>query len=181
MINRRQFLHVFITIIAFNLKPLKTNAIINELNIGQQAPYFNLPGFYKYNKNKTNWTLNDFDKSWLILYFYPKDFTSGCTIEAKGFQTLATEFDQLNAKIVGISADNKEQHESFCNSQNLNYILLSDQEGKISKEYFSWSFPFSKRNTYLIDPNGIIRAKWTNVRPLNHSKEVLEKLTDLQI
>ena len=112
----------------------------------------------------------------MVLYFYPKDFTTGCTLEAKGFSTLKNEFKGLNAEIVGISADSEESHDSFCNDKSINYTLLSDSNGIISKKYGSWIPPYSDRNTFLISPEGKITYRWISVSPLNHAKEVLNIL-----
>ena len=110
------------------------------------------------------------------MYFYPKDFTAGCTIEAKGFSDLKYEFTKYNAEIIGISADDNETHETFCSEKSINYTLLSDPLGKVSQKYGSWIPPYSDRNTFLISPNGEIAYRWISVLPLNHSKEVLNVL-----
>ena len=144
--------------------------------IGDKAPSFNLKGINSNLKNKTEWNIGDFNKKWLVLYFYPKDFTAGCTLEAKGFSTLKNEFKKLNAEIVGISADSEESHDSFCNEKSINYTLLSDTNGTISEKYGSWIPPYSDRNTFLISPEGEITYRWISVTPINHAKEVLNIL-----
>ena len=144
--------------------------------IGDQAPSFNLKGVNSSIKKKTEWDIKDFNKKWLVLYFYPKDFTTGCTIEAKGFSTLKNDFKKLNAEIVGISADDEESHDSFCSEKSINYTLLSDTNGIISKKYGSWIPPYSDRNTFLISPEGQIAYRWISVTPINHAKEVLNIL-----
>jgi peroxiredoxin Q/BCP len=120
--------------------------------------------------------LEDFRGHWLILYFYPKDFTSGCTLEARGFQRDLRSFHAADAEVVGISADDTEAHASFCGSEGLAFPLLSDPGGEVSRRYGSWLAPYSQRHTFLIDPEGVLRARWVAVRPLNHSQEVLEEL-----
>ena len=110
------------------------------------------------------------------MYFYPKDFTTGCTIEAKGFTDLKNKFSKYNAEIVGISADSEESHDSFCNSKAINYTLLSDSNGIVSEKYGSWIPPYSDRNTFLISPKGRIIYRWISVAPINHAKEVLKVL-----
>ena len=112
----------------------------------------------------------------MVLYFYPKDFTAGCTLEAKGFSNLKNEFMRLNAEVVGISADSEESHDSFCNEKSINYTLLSDTNGIISEKYGSWIPPYSDRNTFLISPEGQITYRWISVTPINHAKEVLNIL-----
>ena len=112
----------------------------------------------------------------MILYFYPKDFSSGCTLQAKSFQDNLSKFKKRTTSIVGISADSKEEHESFCSSAKLGYTLLSDTTSEISKSYDSWLDPYSKRNTFMINPKGIVVYKWIGVRPIGHAQEVLEEL-----
>jgi peroxiredoxin Q/BCP len=126
-------------------------------------------------------SLADFRGSWLVLYFYPRDFTSGCTLEARGFQKALPQFAQRQAQIVGISADSTEDHAAFCGSEGLRYTLLSDPGGKVSQRYGSWLPPFSLRHSFLIDPQGVIRRSWTGVRPSGHALEVLAELERLQV
>jgi peroxiredoxin Q/BCP len=124
--------------------------------------------------------LSDLLGSWLVLYFYPRDFTGGCTLEARGFQRDLQAFQAANAKVVGISADDPDSHASFCSEEGLAFPLLSDPGGQVSRLYGSWIAPFSQRHTFLIDPNGVLRASWVAVRPSGHSQEVLVALLDLQ-
>ena len=175
--KRRRFINIFVLFssILF-IKPSRLLASINSVSIGKKAPYFLLNGFNKNNQNKKQWSLDDFSGEWLILYFYPKDFSSGCTLEAKGFQDNLSKFKNLTTSIVGISADSKEEHESFCSSAKLGYTLLSDTTAEISKSYDSWLDPYSKRNTFMINPKGIVVYKWIGVRPIGHAQEVLEEL-----
>ena len=158
------------------VKPSNLFASLNSVRLGQKAPDFLLNGFNKNNPNQKEWSLDDFSGEWLILYFYPKDFSSGCTLQAKAFQDNLSKFKKLNSSVVGISADNEEEHESFCTSAKLGYTLLSDTTGEISKSYDSWLDPYSKRNTFMINPKGIVVYKWIGVRPIGHAQEVLEEL-----
>ena len=175
--KRRQFIKSFVLFSTILIgKPSRLFASINSVRLGQKAPDFLLNGFNKNNPNKKEWSLDYFSGEWLILYFYPKDFSSGCTLEAKGFQDNLSKFKKLNSSIVGISADNEEEHESFCTSAKLGYTLLSDTTGEISKSYDSWLDPYSKRNTFMINPKGIVVYKWIGVRPIGHAQEVLEEL-----
>ena len=144
--------------------------------IGDIAPNFHLEGINKTINSKKIWDLNDFKGKWIVLYFYPKDFTAGCTLEAKGFSDLKKTFSKYNAEIIGISADNQDTHESFCSEKSINYTLLSDPKGITSEKYGSWIPPFSDRNTFLISPEGIISYRWISVLPINHAKEVLNVL-----
>ncbi|MEI6615134.1 MAG: peroxiredoxin [Cyanobium sp. ELA507] len=118
----------------------------------------------------------DFAGQWLVLYFYPRDFTSGCTLEARGFQRDLPTYRQAGAMVVGVSADDGESHAAFCGSEGLAFPLLSDPGGKVSRSYGSWIAPYSQRHTFLIDPAGILRARWSGVNPSRHSAEVLEEL-----
>ena len=162
------------------IKPTELFASINSVRIGKNAPDFFLTGYNKNNPKKNKWSLNDFSGEWLVLYFYPKDFSSGCTLQAKEFQDNLFKYKKLNSSIVGISADNEEEHESFCTSAKIGYTLLSDTTGETSKSYDSWLEPYSKRNTFLINPKGIVVSKWIGVRPIGHAQEVFEELLKQQ-
>ena len=144
--------------------------------VGDLAPSFHLEGINKSIKSKRIWDSDELKGKWLVLYFYPKDFTAGCTLEAKGFSELKNEFLKYNAEIIGISADNKDSHNNFCSEKSINYTLLSDPNGTISAKYGSWIPPFSDRNTFLITPEGEIKYRWISVLPINHAKEVLSVL-----
>ena len=150
------------------------------------APGFNLAGVTPSRPGQvstavgTQRQLADFSGQWLVLYFYPRDFTEGCTIEARGFQQDLGLFHKAGAEVVGISADNPESHAQFCGSEGLSYPLLSDPGGAVSKSYGSWIAPFSQRHTFVIDPDGILRARFVAVRPSGHSHEVLDTLKNLQ-
>lgn len=132
------------------------------------------------NANEGKASLEGFRGRWLALYFYPKDFTGGCTLEARGFQKDLATFHARGAEVVGISADSPDQHASFCDSEGLRFPLLSDPGGRVSRLYGSWIAPFSQRHTFLIDPAGVVRARWVAVRPQGHSQEVLAELKRLQ-
>ncbi|MFO7629769.1 MAG: peroxiredoxin [Prochlorococcaceae cyanobacterium] len=154
--------------------------------LDQPAPDFDLEGVLPSGKGKASKavvgqrSLADFGGRWLVLYFYPRDFTGGCTLEARGFQRDLVAFHQAGAEVVGISADDPESHASFCGSEELTFPLLSDPGGQVSQSYGSWIAPFSQRHTFLIDPEGILRSNWLAVRPQGHSQEVLEALRKLQ-
>ena len=115
--KRRQFIKSFSLLFTILLdQPTRLFASITTVKLGHKAPGFLLNDFNNNNPNKEKWSLDDFSEEWLILYFYPKDFSSGCTLEAKGFQDNLSKFQKLTTSIVGISADSKEEHESFCSS-----------------------------------------------------------------
>lgn len=142
------------------------------------APPFRLQGVAPMNGKavETSVALGDFAGQWLVLYFYPKDFTGGCTLEARGFQKDLAAFQAANAAVVGISADDPDSHASFCSEEGLAFPLLSDPGGEVSRRYGSWIPPFSQRHTFLIDPRGVLRQRWVAVRPTGHSAEVLAEL-----
>lgn len=151
--------------------------------LGQRAPDFDLAGISPDATGQpldTTVSLETLKGRWVVLYFYPKDFTSGCTLEARGFQRDLEAFAAANAVVIGVSADDPDQHAEFCGSEGLRYTLLSDPGGVVSQRYGSWIAPFSQRHTFLIDPNGVLQASWTAVRPAGHSQEVLGQLMSLQ-
>ena len=159
--------------------------VLPELD--QPAPTFSLEGVAvdagkgsSLAARQTHLSLADLAGRWVVLYFYPKDFTGGCTLEARGFQKDLESFRSRGAAVVGISADDPDSHASFCGSEDLAFPLLSDPAGAVSQRYGSWIAPFSQRHTFLIDPNGVLRARWVAVRPTGHSQEVLSELERLQ-
>ena len=141
------------------------------------APDFTLPS-----QDGSKVSLHDFRGKWVVLYFYPKDGTSGCTLEAHNFQRDIEKYQQLNAEIVGVSVDTADSHKDFCAKQGLHFKLLADTEKKVSESYDSLMMivHFSNRNTFLIDPNGKIAKIWTGVSPAKHSEEVLSALSTLK-
>ena len=179
--NRRDLLLRSLGLGVFFCLPKSAKALGGQAPaLNAPAPSFNLEGTRRTEDEIKGWSLEDFAGRWLVLYFYPRDFTSGCTIEAHGFQSLNQDFEQNNASIVGVSADGVEDHASFCSSEALDYLLLSDPDGTVSKAYGSWMAPYSMRHTFLIDPSGVIREQWTGVRPTGHAQEVMGRLKQLQ-
>ncbi len=144
---------------------------------GSPAPDFTL----KSQEGKTV-TLKDFRGQWVVLYFYPKDMTQGCTIEAHNFQRDQAQYDAKKAAIVGVSADNVDSHVQFCTKENLTFKLLADPDKTVIASYGSLAGngAVAARNTFLIDPKGIIRKVYVGVKPNPHSEEVLAELTQLQ-
>ena len=147
--------------------------------VGSAAPDFTL----RTDEGKTA-SLKDFRGKWVVLYFYPKDFTSGCTIQAQNFQRDLAKYQAKNAAIVGVSVDSAESHKEFCTKEGLKYRLLSDPDGKISAAYNSVmeynGNRLSARNTFLIDPKGNLVRVFAKVKPMGHSEEVLAALDELQ-
>jgi thioredoxin-dependent peroxiredoxin len=129
-------------------------------------------------------SLHDFKGQWVVLYFYPKDMTAGCTIEAHNFQRDQAEYDKLRAAVVGVSVDTVNSHVQFCTKENLTFKLLADPMGGTVAAYGSAKMNGDKvialRNTFLIDPEGVIRKVFTKVNPTPHSQEVLTALAELQ-
>jgi peroxiredoxin Q/BCP len=182
---RRRFLSGLLAgFTALLAKPPRASALGGTLpEVDAPAPDFRLPAVVpdgKGNPQTGELALADFSGRWLVLYFYPRDFTSGCTLEARGFQRDLAAFSRRGAAVVGVSADNGESHASFCGSEGLAFPLLSDQGGVVSRRYGSWIPPYSQRHTFLIDPNGQLRHLWTAVRPPGHSQEVLAVLDALR-
>ena len=175
--KRRQIINIFVLFsnILF-IKASRLFARINCINLVQKALDFILNVFNKNNTNQKVWSLDVVLDGLLILYFYPKGFSSCCTLQAKGFQDNRSNFKKYSAYVVGLSADNEEEHKSFCTSAKLVYTLLSDTAAEISKSNNSWLPPFSKRNTFMINLKGIVVYKWIGVRPIGIAQEVLEEL-----
>ena len=169
------------SLLAFSRQAFALGGTLPTLN--QSAPGFDLAGIAPAAGGEavpTRLNLADFQGRWLVLYFYPRDFTGGCTIEARGFQKDLANFSAANAAVVGVSADDAESHADFCSSEGLAFPLLSDPAGTVSRAYGSWIAPFSHRHTFLIDPSGILRSTWVAVRPSGHSAEVLSALQQFQ-
>ncbi|MBI4782015.1 MAG: peroxiredoxin [Oscillatoriophycideae cyanobacterium NC_groundwater_1537_Pr4_S-0.65um_50_18] len=144
--------------------------------LNQPAPAFTLPT----NSGDGEVSLSDYRGQWVVAYFYPKDFTPGCTLEARRFQQDLPKYRAKNVQILGISVDDVDSHAEFCDSEGLKFPLLADVDGKVSKAYGSWLGYSALRHTYIIDPEGIMRERFLGVRPAIHSAEVLAKLDELQ-
>ena len=139
--------------------------------VGQTAPGFTLPS-----QDGSQISLDSFKGKWVVLYFYPKDMTKGCTIEAHNFQRDLAQYEAKNAVIVGVSVDTPDSHKEFCTKEGLTFRLLADPEHKVVVAYGSYGNRFptvADRNTFLIDPKGKIVKVWTKVSPEGHSAEVL--------
>ena len=156
-----------------------SSAASNEPAVGAAAPDFTLNS----QENKPV-SLHDFKGKWVVLYFYPKDFTSGCTVEAHNFQRDLAQYEQKNAVIVGVSVQDEDSHQKFCTKEGLSFKLLADTKQQVSTEYDSVMIhndaKLSARHTFLIDPQGKVQKVWLEVKPDKHSEEVLAALTQLQ-
>jgi peroxiredoxin Q/BCP len=132
-------------------------------------------------------SLSDYKGSWVILYFYPKDMTPGCTLEAEEFRDHSYELGDLNATVVGISTDDVASHKKFCEQANLNFDLLSDEDGEVCRLYDVWreknmfgTKQFGiERTTFLIGPEGKVRKIYGKVKPLGHAEAVIKDLEKL--
>ncbi|MBF2008636.1 MAG: peroxiredoxin [Chlorogloeopsis fritschii C42_A2020_084] len=181
MISRRNFLSVlFVSCFALigwlNFVPT-ASALGGKLPpINQPAPLFTLPT----NSGDGEISLSDLRGKWVVLYFYPKDFTPGCTIEARRFQQDLPKYLEKNTQIIGVSADDVSSHAEFCDSEGLVFPLLADTTGAVSKAYGSWMSFISTRHTFIIDPQGVLRETFVKVNPAIHSQEVLSRLEELQ-
>lgn len=155
----------------------------SELTAGNKAPFFSLP-----DQTGTVHSLSDYKGQWVVLYFYPKDNTPGCTIEAIEFTAKIKSFEKLEAVVFGVSPDSPQSHCNFIEKQNLKIILLSDPDKKLLKSYGAYGkkMMYGKevegviRSTALIDPEGKIAFHWAKVKAEGHASEVLEKLKELK-
>lgn len=153
------------------------------LEVGQKAPEFCLP-----NQDDVEICLRDLKGKWIVLYFYPKDSTPGCTTEACEFTEAMPEFGNMDAIILGVSADSTKRHRNFIEKKDLTITLLSDESTEMIQEYGVWQLKknYGKeymgivRSTFIIDPKGVVQAVWDKVRVKGHVEAVKEKLKELQ-
>ena len=146
---------------------------------GSSAPNFTLPS-----QDGSKISLDQFRGKWVVLYFYPKDMTSGCTIEAHNFQRDQQKYLDRNAVVLGVSVDSVESHQKFCTKEGLNFKLLSDFDHKVTEEYGSLTnlglVKFASRHTFIINPQGRIVKVYMDVSPNQHSNEILAALAEQQ-
>jgi thioredoxin-dependent peroxiredoxin len=158
---------------------LFTSVLATPLEVGKAAPEFKLM-----NQEGKPVKLKDFRGKWVVLYFYPKDFTSGCTLEARNFQRDIASYEKAKAVVLGVSVDNVDSHKNFCAKEGLNFKLLADTDAKVSELYESVKdyngSKLSARNTFIIDPKGKLAKIFLAVKPAAHSEEVLAALAELQ-
>jgi peroxiredoxin Q/BCP len=153
------------------------------IKIDVKAPEFCLP-----NQDDIEICLRDLKGKWIVLYFYPKDSTPGCTTEACEFSEAAPDFSELDAIIIGVSADSTKRHRNFIEKQDLTITLLSDEDTSMMQTYGVWQMKknYGKeymgivRTTLIIDPDGVVRALWENVRVKEHVAKVQAELLRLQ-
>ncbi len=149
----------------------------DTLAAGATAPTFTLPS-----QEDKQVSLADYKGKWVVLYFYPKDQTSGCTVEAHNFQRDEAKYKALNAAVLGVSLDTVDSHKAFCTKENLNFKLLADPDHKAIDAYgvpikSVGPMKFASRETFLISPGGKVVKVWSDVKVANHSDEVLEEIS----
>lgn len=155
----------------------------NKLMIGDNAPEFCLP-----DEGDGEFCLKNLKGKWVVLYFYPKDNTSGCTLEAMDFTSVKDELESMGALILGVSPDSTKSHRNFISNKSLSISLLSDPEHKVIDQYGAWQMKknYGKeyygvvRSTFLIAPDGKIAHIWPNVKVKGHVEAVKEKLNGLK-
>ena len=156
------------------------------LRAGDKAPEAGTvaPDFTLNSQENKAVSLHDYKGKWVVLYFYPKDFTTGCTIEAHNFQRDLAEYEKRGAVILGVSVQDEKSHQEFCTKEGLNFKLLADTNKEVSEKYGSIMnlgvMKLSARHTFLIGPDGVIRKVWLDVDPKKHSEEILSTLDDFQ-
>ena len=156
---------------------------LTELKVGDAAPDFSMPG----SGDSGTLSLSDYAGKYLVLYFYPKDSTPGCTTEAIDFTANKDAFSGLNAEIIGVSRDSLKKHDNFIAKKELGIVLGADLEGAVTEDYGVWveksmygkTYMGIQRATFLIDPNGKIAEVWPKVRVKGHADAVLERLREL--
>ena len=177
--NRKALLAVIGLVLVLAGYTLTRGADSKVPAVGAAAPDFTLNS-----QEGAPVSLHDFKGKWVVLYFYPKDFTSGCTTEAHNFQHDLAQYEAKNAVIVGVSVQSSDSHKDFCAKEGLSFKLLADVDHKVSEAYGSLSnygvAKLSARHTFLINPDGVIAKEFLDVSPGRHSEEVLAALTELQ-
>ena len=172
---------VFAAVLVLAVALVAVHAANNTLPaVGQTAPLFTLPS-----QDGSQISLKSYRSKWVVLYFYPKDATPGCTIEAHNFQRDLPKYEALNSVILGVSEDTPDSHQQFCTKEGLTFRLLADTQHTVATAYGSLGnmvgIKIANRNTFLIDPQGKIAKVWTSVDPSTHSTEVLAAVTSMSV
>ena len=175
----RKILALLILIAAIVLIVPRLTKAASVPAVGSTAPDFTLDS-----QEGKPISLSQYRGKWVVLYFYPKDMTSGCTIEAHNFQRDQAKYDAANAVVLGVSVQDVKSHQQFCTKDGLTFKLLADPDDKVTEEYGSLkNYGIAKlaaRHTFLIDPQGKIVKEWLDVDPTNHSEQVLTELASAQ-
>jgi peroxiredoxin Q/BCP len=175
----RKVLGIVILIAAIALIAPRLTRAASVPAVGTAAPDFTLNS-----QEGKPISLSQYRGKWVVLYFYPKDMTSGCTIEAHNFQRDQAKYGAANAVVLGVSVQDVQSHQEFCTKDGLTFKLLADTNQKVSEEYGSLKnygvMKLSARNTFIIDPQGKIVKEYIGVDPTKHSEEVLAELATLQ-
>src|ERR1035438_5419092 len=172
MIRKVAWIAAIIAIVTACGVGIRVHAAGDVLQEGATAPNFSLPS-----QEDTNVSLSQYKGKWVVLYFYPKDMTTGCTIEAHNFQRDLAKYDAKNTVILGVSMQDEKSHQEFCAKESLTFKLLADNNKEVSEKYDSVMnmgvMKLSARHTFLIDPDGKVRKVWNDVDVKKHSDEVL--------
>jgi peroxiredoxin Q/BCP len=170
------FALIILAVVLLVPRLLSRSATLSE---GSAAPDFTLAS-----QDGSSVSLKDYRGKWVVLYFYPKDQTPGCTREAHNFQVDQPKYAERNAVVLGVSLDSLDSHKKFCAKEGLNFKLLADPEHKVTSQYGSLTnfgvVKFAARHTFIIDPQGRIAKAYTRVDPTRHSDEVLAALAQLE-
>ena len=166
-----------ISLIVFFL--FASSSSLASLKVGDRAPNFSLR-----DQNNITHDLNDYKGNWVVLYFYPKDGTPGCTTQACDFRDAVKRIIASKSVVFGVSLDSVESHKLFSEKNKLPFSLLSDETGEVAKLYDSLRnllvYKTAKRNTFIIDPKGVVAKIYLSVNPKNHSEMILNDLDNLQ-
>ncbi len=158
---------------------LTSNAFAESISVGQLAPNFKLP-----DQQNKYLQLSDLRGQWVVLYFYPKDQTPGCTKEACSFRDNISGITAKNAVVLGVSVDDSESHSAFAEKHDLPFKLLSDMDGEVAEQYGAlrnlWVTKIAKRHSFIIDPGGKVAKIYRKVNPASHVEEVVSDLDKLQ-
>jgi peroxiredoxin Q/BCP len=170
---------VVVVIVIFLIPRVLSGSHAAAPPVGSAAPEFTLPS-----QEGALVSLKDYRGKWVVLYFYPKDQTPGCTREAHNFQGDQSKYTERDTAILGVSVDSVDSHKKFCTKEGLNFKLLADTTGAVSREYGALTdlvvAKFAARHTFLIDPEGKVAKSYTSVDPARHSQEVLAALDQLR-
>jgi thioredoxin-dependent peroxiredoxin len=177
MIRKRMWIAAFAATLALSSINLKANAATDTVQVGATAPNFTLPS-----QEEKPVSLAEYKGKWVVLYFYPKDQTQGCTIEAHNFQRDMAKYDALNAVVLGVSLDTVEGHKAWCAKDTFSFKLLADPDHKVVDLYgvpvmTHGDMKYASRQTFLIAPDGKVAKVWPKVDVQTHSDEVLAEIT----